>query len=257
VLDQERDPLAAEFAALRTAVVCRPPGPAAARRTLRRRRRRAAIGATSLVVGVVAVLGLAVAGFAAPLRHLSAARPPVESLPSPDGSAPHAAVAPTAGQPGPSWSATAGPAAAAGPDAPCTRYGAVRLDAPKQTSVSVRVDQDGPYPLCPGERVRVFTATYSVDSSGVQRLYKSFSATLDAAHNPLTLPLQVPPCHVTIYVISGNQQVKSVIPAMGDFYRQAPEVYYSTAAGPYGGVVWLQEQDPCAGTGHPAVPAPA
>jgi hypothetical protein len=250
VFDPERDRLAAQFAALRTAVVCRPPGAAAARLTLRRRRRRAAVGAASLVV--VAALGLAVAGFAAPPRHLSATRPPGEPLPSPGGSAPLAAAAPPARQPGTSRSASAGSAT----DTPCTRYGAVLLDLPRQTSVSVRVDQDGPYPLCPGERVRVFVATYSVDSSGAQHLYKSFVAALDAAHNPLTLPVQLPACHVTIYVISGNQQVKSTIPAMSDFYKQAPGVYYSTAAGPYGGVVWLQEEDPCAGTGHPAVPGP-
>jgi hypothetical protein len=249
VLDQERDPLAAEFAALRTAVACRPPGAAAARHTLRRRRQRAAVGAASLVVVVVAALGLAVAGFAAPPRQRNAARPASEPGTSAGGSPPLVAAAPPVGS-APSRSAAVSPSDAA----PCRRYGAVVLDTPKQTTVSVRVDQDGPYPLCPGERVRVFVATYSVDSTGTQHLYKSVAGTVDAAHNPLTLPLQVAACHVTIYVISGNQQVKTTIPAMSDFSQQAADVYYSTASGPYGGVVWLQEQDPCAGAGHPAVP---
>jgi hypothetical protein len=95
-------------------------------------------------------------------------------------------------------------------------------------------------------------ATYSVDASGTQRLYRSNAGTLDAAHNPLTLPVQLPPCHVTIYVISGTQQVQNTIPAMKDFPTQAPNVYRSGAAGPYGGVVWVQEEDPCAGTHNPA-----
>ncbi len=252
MLDRERDPLAAEFAALRTAVVSRPPGVAAARRTVRRRRQRVVVGAASLAVVVLAALGVAVAGFAAPPGHRSAPRPAADPVPSTG--APSLAPAAPPVLPGPSRPASAGAAPAVSSGAACTRYGAVVLDTPKQTSVTVRVDQDGPYPLCPGERVRVFVATYSVDSTGGQHLYKSVTGTLDAAHNPLTLPLQVPPCHVTVYVISGNQQVKSALPAMSDFPKQAPAAYYSAAAGPYGGVVWLQEEDPCAGARQPAIP---
>jgi hypothetical protein len=253
VLDRDCDPLVAEFAALRTAVVCRPPGAAVVRQALRRRRQRAAAGAASLAVLVVASFGAAVAGIATPPRHLSAALPEPAASGAVAGSP---GLLPTASPvlPGPSAPDAAIPPPPVSPSSQCRRYGAVLVDTPMQTSVSVRVDQNGPYPLCPGERVRVFVATYSVDSSGVQHLFKSVTGTVDTSHNPLTLPTQVPPCHVTIYVISGNQQVKSQIPAMSDFYKQAPNVYYSTAAGPYGGVVWLQEEDPCAGSGHPATP---
>ena len=32
--------------------------------------------------------------------------------------------------------------------------------------------------------------------------------------NPVTVPLQVPACHVIIYVVSGNQAVKQTIPPL-------------------------------------------
>ena len=117
------------------------------------------------------------------------------------------------------------------------------------TTVSVRVDSQGPYPLCSDERIRVFVATYSIDVKGTQSLYRSQTGYLDAAHNPLTLSYQVPPCHATVYVVSGNQAIRTTIPAMVDFYKQAPSAYYTTAAGPYGGVVWVQEENPCASNG--------
>src|SRR5947209_2712831 len=57
----EHDPLAAEFAALRTAVLVRPPGVRAAQATIRRRRHRTAVVMTSVVAFAVAAVGAAVA----------------------------------------------------------------------------------------------------------------------------------------------------------------------------------------------------
>ena len=71
----ERDPLAAEFAALRAAVLARPPGPAAAERTVRRRRRRGGLIGAAVVVAVVAAVGVALAGFAASPRRVTPAVP--------------------------------------------------------------------------------------------------------------------------------------------------------------------------------------
>jgi hypothetical protein len=111
------------------------------------------------------------------------------------------------------------------------------------------VDQRGQYPLCSNERVRVFTASYSVDAGGVQHLYRSNIGYLDMAHNPLTVPLQVPACHVVIYVVSGNQAIKQTIPPIKNIYEEGPAVYGDPAYGPYQGVVWISEQNPCGGSG--------
>jgi hypothetical protein len=219
----ERDPLAAEFAALRTAVLTRPPGAAAAERTVRRRRRRGGLLGTALVVAVVAAVGVGLAGFAASPRRVTPAAPE----PAP----------PAAG-----WSAWPAPPYLALPSpAPpaadrCGTDGAVEVGIPTLATVSVVVDQ----PLCPGERIRVVLATYSVDAAGNQRLYRTQVAFLDRTHNQLTLAYRIPPCHATIYVISGDRPVHETIPPLADFARQAASVY-----GPDGGVVWVQETDAC------------
>ena len=87
------------------------------------------------------------------------------------------------------------------------------------------------------------------DGGGVQHLYRSSTGTVDLAHNPLTLPLQLPACHVVIYVISGSATIKQTIPAMGNIYEDGPLVYGDPAYGPYNGVVWISEQNPCGGSG--------
>jgi hypothetical protein len=251
----ERDPLAAEFAALRSAVLIRPPGPAAAARTVRRRRRRTAVVTSSLVVALIAVLSVAAAGLAAGPHRVTPAWPS-PSLGAPDTTTPRMDTTAGPSHASPSVRRLT-PTPGSGASGSCHRYGAVQLDAPALTTVSVKVDPQGPYPLCPGERVRVFVATYSIENSaGVQTLYRSQTAYLDAAHNPLTLTYQVPPCHAGIYVVSGNQPIHPTIPAMEDFAGQAPSAYATPAAGPYNGVVWVQEQDPCAGTHKPAIPSP-
>jgi hypothetical protein len=245
----EPDPLAAEFAALNAAVPTRPPGVAAAERTVRRRRRRLAVASASLAVALVAVLGVAVAGLAAPSRRVTPALPELSATPGGPTPLPELPDAPSAVPANRPPNAPAGSVPAGGSGAPCKRYGAVQLDSPGLSTVSVEVDSRGPYPLCQGERVRVFVATYSLDGKGTQSLYRSQTGYVDAAHNPLTLPYQVPPCHATVYVVSGSQAIRATIPAMVDFYKQAPTAYYSAASGPYGGVVWVQEQNPCLSNG--------
>ncbi len=241
------DPLKAEFAALPSALLIRPPGADAARRTVRRRRHRAIASASVLAVLAVVALGLGSAGYVRrPPRTTAAVNP--SAMPSPTPASPHP-VAPT-GAPSSARTrtGTTAPTTTVATGVPCHRYGAALLDTTTSSSVSVGVDQKGLYPLCPGERVRVFVATYSVDSNGVQHLFRSQVGYLDPAHNPITLTYQAPPCHAIIYVMSGNQTIKQTIPATDNLYQDGPLVYGSPQWGPYNGQVWLHEQDPCGTT---------
>jgi hypothetical protein len=238
----EHDPLATEFAALRTAVLVRPPGVRAAQARVRQRRHRTVIVLSSVVAFGVAAAGVAVAQIRPPRPELpstqhtatKSASPQVSTTPGHLSGPPATAGHPPGGSaPGP---ANSGPA--------CHRYGAALLDRPTATDVTVRVDQAGLYPLCPNERVRVFVAVYTADASQNLHLFYSKVGYLDATHNPLTLPYQVPVCGDTVFVMSGNQAIKSTIPAMSDPYVEGPLVYGSPQWGPYNGVVWITQQDP-------------
>jgi hypothetical protein len=241
---REYDPLSAEFAALRTAVLVRPPGVRAAQVTLRQRRHRTAVLLTSVIAFVVAAAGVAFAGIHPSHPEVPATQPPVTHRPSPSGNG-QATIAPSAtaiaapppGAPSPGAHGSSGPT--------CHQYGAVLLDNPTASTVTVRADKNL-YPLCPGERVRVFVAVYSYDAKNVQHLYYSKTAYLDAAHNPLTLLYQTPPCRDMVYVMSGNATIKQTIPAMTDPSSQGPQVYGSSAWGPYNGVIWIEDQTRCA-----------
>lgn len=237
----EHDPLATEFAALRTAVLVRPPGVRAAQARVRQRRHRTVIVLSSVIAFAVAAAGVAVAQI----------RPPLPQRPSTQHTATRSAsprVSATAGHlPGPSTATGHAPGGSAtgtastGPA--CHQYGAVLLDHPTATEVTVRVDQQGLYPLCPTEKVRVFVAVYSFDASQNLHLFYSKTGVLDATHNPLTLPYQAPTCSDMVFVMSGNQAIKSTIPAMSDPYVEGPLVYGGSQWGPYNGVVWITQQD--------------
>jgi hypothetical protein len=245
----DHDPLEAEFAALRSALLIRPPGPDAVRRTVRRRRHRAIASAGALAVLAVSALALSAAGYVRPPQRTAAVDPSVSPSPTvPAVPHPVGSAGPARPSSSPGHTAAARPPASATSGPPCHRYGAVLLDSTTSSSVTVRVDQQGLYPLCPGERVRVFAATYSVDSNGVQHLFKSQVGYLDLGHNPVTVPYQTPPCHAIVYVMSGNQTIKQTIPATDNIYQDGPLVYGSPQWGPYNGVVWLHEQDPCSTT---------
>jgi hypothetical protein len=244
------DPLAAEFAALRSELIIRPPGVAAAEQTVRRRHYRAVASASALAVFAAVGLGLGVAGYVKrPPRMTAAVNPSVtassgRSLLTPKPNGPSVSL-PSGSRthtiPGPTGATATG-------GAPCHRYGAALLDSVTANTVSVRVDQKGLYPLCPGERIRVFAASYTVDSNGVQHLVKSDVGYLDLAHNPITLSYQQAPCDAVVYVFSGNQAIKSTIPATNNIYEDGPLVYGGPEWGPYNGQVWLNLRDPCSKT---------
>ncbi|OLE23117.1 MAG: hypothetical protein AUG44_22990 [Actinobacteria bacterium 13_1_20CM_3_71_11] len=246
----EHDPLAAEFAALRTAVLVRPPGVRAAQATIRRRRHRTAVVMTSVVAFAVAAVGAAVAQVRPPhqeapaTQHTGTAQPTGSAselsllVPGPTPRAPH--------QPGPP------PPPAAGTTGPsCKQYGAVLLDNPTSSTVTVRADQSGLYPLCPGERVRVFVAVYSYDTKDAQHLFFSQTVYLDAGHNPVTLTYQVPACRDAVYVMSGNQTIRQSLPTSADPIQTGIAAYSSSQWGPYNGVVWSEDQNRGCPTGTP------
>jgi hypothetical protein len=237
----EHDPLATEFAALRTAVLVRPPGVRAAQARVRQRRHRTVIVLSSVIAFAVAAAGVAVAQIRPPRPELPSTRHTASKSASPRASTTPGYIpgpsVPAGHPPGGSTSrpTNTGPA--------CHQYGAVLLDRPTSTEVAVRVDQQGLYPLCPNERVRVFIAVYSLDANQNLHLFYSKTGYLDAAHNPLTLPYQVPACGDDVFVMSGNQAIKQTIPAMSDPYVEGPLVYGSPQWGPYNGVVWITQQD--------------
>jgi hypothetical protein len=241
----EHDPLAAEFAALRTAVLVRPPGVRAAQVRVRQRRHRTVLVLSSVIAFVIAAAGVAVAQIRPPRPELPATEHTATPSASPSGSSSpgHISVPTTAAGHAPGGGGPTGPAST-GPA--CHQYGAVLLDHPTATQVTVRVDQQGLYPLCPGERVRVFVAVYSYDANQNQHLYYSKVGYLDSGHNPLTLPYQTPACQDMVYVMSGNQTIKQTIPAMSNPYTEGPQVYGSSQWGPYNGVVWIEDQYRCA-----------
>jgi hypothetical protein len=250
----EHDPLAAEFAALRSALLVRPPGVRAVQLRLRQKRHRTVVVLTSVVAFVVAAAGVAFAGIRAPHPEVPATqRPPSRT----------ASASPTRGQvPAPGVSATIGgrppvggsPTAKSSAGTPCTQYGAVLLDHPTATQVTVKVDQQGLYPLCPTEKVRVLVAVYWYDAQQVQHLYYSKSGTLDTAHNPLTLPYQTPTtCDYIVYVVSGNQPVNQTLGPMQNPYADGPAVWGGKQWGPYNGIVWINDQS---GDGNPCPSAP-
>src|SRR2546429_3448114 len=178
----EYDPLSAEFAALRPAVLVRPPGVRAAQVTLRQRRHRTAVVLTSVIAFVVAAVGVAFAGIHPSRPEVPATQRPATSPPSASAKGqatlPPAATgtaAPPPAVPPPAGHGTTGPS--------CHQYSAVLLDNPTSSTVTVRADTNL-YPLCPGERVRVFVAVYSYDAQNVQHLFYSKVMYLDAAHDP-------------------------------------------------------------------------
>ena len=125
------------------------------------------------------------------------------------------------------------------------------LDNPTSSTVTVRADQSGLYPLCPGERVRVFVAVYSYDTKDAQHLFFSQAVYLDAGHNPVTLTYQVPACRDAVYVMSGNQTVRQSLPASADPIQTGIAAYSSSQWGPYNGVVWSEDQNRGCPTGTP------
>ena len=69
--------------------------------------------------------------------------------------------------------------------------------------------------LCPGEKIRVLWATYTMDPAGVQHLYKSEEHTLDLDHPTWRMTIDIKwigLCGPTWYVSRGSDPIPSTIP---------------------------------------------
>lgn len=79
--------------------------------------------------------------------------------------------------------------------------------------VGVRVDGVMSDQLCPGERVRVFWATYMYDAAGVAHLSASQVYWLDRAQPTVHMLLRVDPdyCHTAWFIARGNDAIPTTL----------------------------------------------
>lgn len=79
--------------------------------------------------------------------------------------------------------------------------------------VGVRVDGVMSDQLCPGERVRVFWATYVYDAAGVAHLSASQEYWLDRAQPTVHMQLRVDPdyCHTAWFIARGNDAIPTTL----------------------------------------------
>jgi hypothetical protein len=216
------DPLRPAFQDLRTAVLptIRPPGVAAARQALRQRRTVRSIAvAAAAVAALVGVIGAGLPAHRPPPPEIepttSAPEPvippsPPPSVPGPSPS-PQASLTPTAGRPASTQPAGAGRPT---PASTCTPQGLVDVLDAKERSVGVSARYDGRLPgqLCPGERVRVFWASYTVEAGDVLRLYRSQEYFLDLNMPVARLDVTVArECSAAYFVVYGNAPVLGTI----------------------------------------------
>lgn len=199
----------------------------------RRDRRRIAIVA---VISAILVVGALLAGAGAMVRHGQShnLQPAAQALPKQPPSLSPSRPAPTAsaGTPSSSSSPAATAAAARGTAGPtstspvthrttptpgCTPRGVadmVSLFNNGDAAVGVRVDGVRSDQLCPGERVRVFWATYHYDTDGVAHLTGSQVYWLDHSQPVAYMHLFVEPdaCQRGWFIAHGNDPIPDTLP---------------------------------------------
>jgi hypothetical protein len=199
-----------------------PPGVDRVRRGARRRT------ALQTTAGVVLVAVMVVVAFGQPWRLYGGspvAPPTATSTPGPTATRPTPSASPTA--PASTSAATSTELASGGStgggSSPtgCVPQGVVDVTELMNygyTSVSVRVPAEHPDwsgLICPGERVRVFWASYTVDPGGVQHLYRSEERMLDLATPSWRMYIDMKwegLCGPTWYVSKGSDGIPSTIP---------------------------------------------
>ncbi|HEX5540683.1 MAG TPA: hypothetical protein VFX60_03850 [Micromonospora sp.] len=78
--------------------------------------------------------------------------------------------------------------------------------------VAARTDGKMGDQLCPGERIRVFWATYSATSDGGAKLYRSQVRYLDHSQPTWTMTLELPGnCGDSYYVVRGNATIPQTL----------------------------------------------
>jgi hypothetical protein len=166
----------------------------------RRRRRRHGLATSGVVALMVLGAGLLLQG------------PHPAATPLPSNSATPTASAPTSPDPGPT--ATESAPASQAPSEQCSTEATVRPSGPIGSDFHAYkvylLD-----PVCPGVRVRVLWATYSVTNfqtpGEVQTLYRQGTVYLDRDHSTLTFPMERPPGCWRGYVGYGNVSAPSTI----------------------------------------------
>ncbi|HEX6970515.1 MAG TPA: hypothetical protein VF174_17110 [Micromonosporaceae bacterium] len=81
-----------------------------------------------------------------------------------------------------------------------------------RVKVAARTDKDLANPLCPGERIRVFWATYRRTDDGGSTLYGSDVRYLDWSSPTWTMQLALPgECGQSWYVATGNWAIPQTL----------------------------------------------
>jgi hypothetical protein len=201
--------LSSAFEDLRIAVLpaVRPPGVAAVRHTVHRRR------TVRLGVGTAAAAALAISGFIVmPRQHqprYDLGDPSVSTSPATGGSGgPSASTASSAGSIA-ILSDTQPPATSTKSKANCPTDWLVDLKEPFDHGwVRLAARVDGADLSCSDGQIRVFWASYTIESTGLQRLYRSEIHYLSRLAPSVLMHIELPrECDVAWYLVAGDQEV--------------------------------------------------
>lgn len=100
------------------------------------------------------------------------------------------------------------------PRASCTRAGVVdvvQVFTDGEVKVAARTDGEWTDQLCPGERIRVFWATYRRTADGGAKLYRSEVRYLDRSSPTWTMRLVTPDTCGPWYVVSGGASIPQTL----------------------------------------------
>jgi hypothetical protein len=226
-MPDELDPLRSAFEQVRASVLpsIRPPGADRVTATVRRRRTvRSSVAGFAAVLMVL--LGVWVVGahgdrHGPPSTEPSSPVPSLSVLPS---------VPPPSLSAGPSATITAGagptvthhPAGGAG--SPCVTDGIAEMVSMGSQGWQIQFFpvQDGNLAPCPGYRIPVYWATYSLKPDGTGTLYAKGTIYLDAQHIRRSVPYRAPATCATVFIGHDWSSTPGTLSAyvMGDTFQQ-------------------------------------
>lgn len=222
----DTDQLRPAFDELRATVLpaVRPPGVSAVRQTVRHRRSVRLGGGAATVTVLAVIAAIVIPHYHRPASELAT---PI-SRTSPPGSRTSPSVSPS--DTGSSTSVLSG----AGPsDAPpagkstayCPTDWLVDLYEPYDNGwVGLSARLDGADLSCSNGQIHVFWASYTMDGTGLQRLYQSEGASLDPARRRVQLHIHLArECDVAWYVVVGEMPILQTIRGTDGYRPQGPE----------------------------------
>ncbi|WP_026212579.1 hypothetical protein [Longispora albida] len=89
-------------------------------------------------------------------------------------------------------------------------------------TASVAINTGPPYQLCPGAQVRVYWATYTIDTAGVKHLYASGASALSHQQPQVTMTMNIPggsQCDRLWFYGEGNGAIPSTYTGSGESFR--------------------------------------